>query len=197
MSQRQNDQMPLQRVTLTFMPFGGFPQERHFDHVTPDDLVFVLGAWAARKRRSLSGRAETVAALDAARKSQLEWHEAQLRQGVEEGLGRWRHLVPRWVRMRVADRLVEQYYLSTAQWAAEMSDLYAKVEGLLGEVGSMPAPRPRGPMILCSECTRAMPLSKLACPESVGWSKDGEGRPRCPEHPVVTSVSTSLAKAGS
>ncbi|MFE6000261.1 hypothetical protein ACFQ6C_25930 [Streptomyces sp. NPDC056454] len=195
MSQHPNEDV-LQRVTLTFMPHGGYPQDRHFDHVTPDDLVFVLGAFAGRKRRSLSGRAEVVAALDAARKGQLEWHEEQLRRGVEEGLGRWRHLVPRWVRMRAVDRLVEEYYLSTAQWAAEMGDLYAQVEALHHKVARVPA-APRGPMVLCAECTRAVPLSKLTCLDSVGWTSDDDGRPRCPEHPVATPSLASLVKAGS
>ncbi|MGW1436832.1 hypothetical protein ACWD7M_16475 [Streptomyces griseus] len=195
MSQHPTDNAPLRRVSLAFLPHGGYPQERHFDHMTPDDLVFVLGAFAARKRRSLSGRAEVVAALDAARKSQLEWHEEQLRQGLEEGLGRWRHLVPRRVRMRAVDRMVEQYYLSTAQWGAEMGDLYARVDELQRAVPR--ASVQRGPMVLCAECTRKIPLHQLKNLEAVGWSPDGEGRPRCPEHRVAVPLAKPLTQVSS
>ncbi|THA72539.1 hypothetical protein E6R60_26795 [Streptomyces sp. A0642] len=193
------DQTPLQRVTLTFLPHGGYPQERTFDHITPDDLVFVVAALHARKRRALTGRGEVQEMLATASRSQLEWHEEQLRTALDEGMGAWRHFVPRWIRLRILERLVEQYYVSTAAWGAEMGDLYERVDALQRTVTrGRVSKRVAEPMVLCAgpECSSSIPLRDLGNPPE-GWAKDASGNPRCADHPVTSASSAVLVKVAS
>jgi hypothetical protein len=195
------ENQPLRRVTLTFMPHGGFPQDRHFDHITPADLAFVLGALHGRKRRSLSGRAEVVAALDEARKNELEWYADQARLSVARGLGWWHRLLPTRVVERIVEGLLDQYYDTTAQWMAQLADLHAQVEGLTSRVAvaATARPKPSGPQLLCGHkgCTRGVPLAqKMLLPAGWSWGED-DGHalpsPYCPEHPAETAIDLKVA----
>ncbi|MGW9067941.1 hypothetical protein ACWGQT_00615 [Streptomyces yangpuensis] len=178
----------LNRVTLAYTPFDGPLQERHFAGLTVDDLVFVLASLHARTRSTHRSRAEATQALDSARKAQLEWYENQLRLSLEESLGRWHRLLPAAIRRRIVEVQMEHYFDTTAQWAVELGDLYARVDRLEGDIRTMherrskPAPV-MGPRMLCNHgpCTESLAIETVPMLPH-GWSILASGGVRCPKH---------------
>ncbi|MEU6362140.1 hypothetical protein [Streptomyces albidoflavus] len=181
----------LRRVTLTYMPIGGFPQDRHFDDMTPDDLAFVLAALHGRKRRDTKGRAQVVKAMDEARAEQMRWYADQMRSALWGGLGWWRHLVPTRVLGRITDALLDHYWDTTAQWSAELADLHAQTHEIARRVEAVVPRKVAGPRLLCGHlgCLEAIPLDETltGLPLRWSWSKEPNGGLRCPRHGDVAS----------
>ncbi|MGW7100431.1 hypothetical protein [Streptomyces sp. NPDC054838] len=186
----------LDEVTLSYTPYEGPVQKRRFFGLTPDDLVFILAQLHARTRRTGRGRAAATEALDDARKAQLEWYEDQLRLSLEASLGRWHRFVPASLRHRIVQTQMDHYFDSTAQWASEMADLYARVDRLEYEVGTMdrarsvPAPV-IGPRMMCGHapCGESLPLGEAAVLPH-GWSILASGGVRCPKHAMAALAET-------
>ncbi|WP_428957902.1 hypothetical protein [Streptomyces sp. cg35] len=192
----------LRRVSLTYMPYGGFPQERHFDHLTPTDLSFVLASLHGRKRRDIKGRAEVIQALDEARRNELEWHADQLHLAIVEGLGWWTRLLPSAAIVRIVDKQLEHYYDTTAKWAAEQADLHALVAELHGRVDRLAyrlkdvaSRKPvEGPRLMCGRpgCANSVPLDDPLLPPGWLWGeKSGTRVPFCPDD--VQTIPTQKA----
>lgn len=192
-------------ATLTYKPQGAFlPRDLEFPWATPDDMVFVLAAFKARQNRGLTTRAEVVEALEEARESQMQWHSDRMRLSLQRGLGRWAKLLPSKLIDRAVELAMSQHYESTGQWAVEMAHLYEQVNYLNAQVRAVGRAQersgavrrtdlPYGPQILCAGgCGKGLPLARpLVLP--LGWTADGRGTPRCPEHSVVDVVTSKAA----
>jgi hypothetical protein len=193
---------PLKRITLTYLPYGGFPQEHHFNDVTEDDLAFIAVALHARKRRAASGDPEVVRFYDAARRSQLAWYEARLQESFDEGAGWLKRLVPRRIRERILTLQMDYLQDATASWAVELGDLHAQVQDMSRKVNAMSRRRPAertsragggvGVRLMCSTgtCKVTTPLDQHL-PE--GWSR-GESGMHCPEHSAPAAADDRLRK---
>ncbi|MFD7835636.1 hypothetical protein [Streptomyces sp. NPDC059761] len=181
----------LERVTLAYTPFEGALQARNFTGLTVDDLVFVLASLHARTRNTHRSRTEATEALDHARKTQLEWYENQLRLSLEESLGRWHRLLPASIRRRIVEVQMEHYFDTTAQWAIELGDLYARVDRLEKDIRDMHQRRAQrapviGPRMLCGHgsCEAGLPIQEVPMLPH-GWSMLASGGVRCPEHALA------------
>lgn len=193
-------------VTVTYKPHGAFlPVDREFPWATPDDLVFVLAAFHARKGRGRVTRVEVVEALEESRESQMQWHADRMRLALLRGLGRWAKLLPSRLIDRVIELAMNQYYESTAQWSVEMADLYEQVNWLNSQVGAVSRAQAQqaqirraalpaaGPQVLCAGgCGKGLPLTDiLTLPP--GWTVDEQDAPRCPEHSASDVMTSKVA----
>jgi hypothetical protein len=181
-------------ITLVYAPHGRFPAERRFDDVTENDIAFTIAGLVGRRMRRTDkpGAFEDLKQLAAAREGQMAWYADQMLFALDDGLGWWKHLLPRRVRERIIIAQMDYLRDVTAEWVKEIVDLHAETQRKTPRLKVRSAPE-SGPRVRCGGargCTEEVPLGK-DLPE--GWSEDGKGIPHCPEHPTVSLTKEPVA----
>jgi hypothetical protein len=175
------------RITLTYQPYGRFPAERPFDGMTDDDIVFITAGLAGRRFPHPKLHKADLEQLKESRRGQMRWYADRMIEAFYSGLGPWHRLIPFRVKVRAVELMMDYLHELTATWTAELIGMHAEVAR-----ANTPAPvlRPRsaqenGPRIRCACCSTD---TLLAVQLPKGWTKDAEGIPHCPEHPVLSLV---------
>jgi hypothetical protein len=178
-------------LTLLYSPKDdGKVIRQTFTGLTPDDIVAVSAALAAR-RMNLPVHSADMEQLKESRNQQMRWYADRMLETLYDGMGRWFRWMPERVRLNTVQALMDYLRDITATWTSELIAAHAEVHRTHAQANVLRLRRAPviGPPVRCRNCSATCVASDDTLP--AGWTADDDGAPRCPAHRVLDLVKGS------